>query len=144
VHHVVIYKTVRGAMEPFTTLSPDNVLSFEWLDSDLVAGVLIYQAEVVFKNGMKILSDTVEIPIEEKGKAILYPNPVSSDSDLNIISQGGGVKFRILDVFGRIIFETELDLILSSIDILDLPSGLYIYQLVSANEVTDTGRFVRH
>jgi hypothetical protein len=105
---------------------------------------MTYQAEILFKNGAKILSDIIEVPIEEKGKAIIYPNPVTSEGDLNIISEGGGLKFRVLDVLGKIILEKEIELVEDAIDVVDLSPGLYLYELISADGIKDTGRFVKY
>ena len=94
---------------------------------------------------MTIYSNEIEIPIEGKGKAILYPNPVSaSASDLNIISAGGGSTLRIADVYGRTLIEKSLEQFQEVIDVVGLSSGLYIYQVLSGNQVTDTGRFVKY
>jgi hypothetical protein len=83
----------------------------------------------------------VQLP---KGKAILYPNPVTSSSDLNILSGGAGQKFRILDLLGKILFEKDLELVVESIDLINLPSGLYLYQVQSQGKVTDAGRFIKY
>ena len=105
---------------------------------------MAYQTEITFANGTTLLSDIVEVFIEEKGKAILYPNPVTVNSDLNILSEGGGLTFRIRDLLGSIVFERKLDLAVDAIDLINLPSGLYFYQLLSQEIVTDAGRFVKY
>ncbi len=145
VDHVTIFKTVNaGTQTPFKTIFPSSSTQFSYFDVDLISGTMTYQAQLFFKNGLSIFSDAIEIPIEEKGKIILYPNPVSaSSSDLNIISEGSGT-FRVLDVFGRTIIEKNIQLFDDVIDVVTLPSGLYIYQLMSNGKVTDTGRFVKY
>jgi hypothetical protein len=143
VDHTIIFKTANGVKTVFKNLLPGNVRSLDFFDTELVPGTVAYQAEITFKNGSKILSDVNELIIEGKGKAILYPNPVTSDSYLNIQSQGGKQKFRVLDLLGKIVFETELELIAEQIDTVNLPAGLYIYQLLTQEKVTDVGRFVK-
>jgi hypothetical protein len=64
-------------------------------------------------------------------------------SDLNIISHGTGT-FRVLDVFGRVLIEKNILLFEDALDVVDLPRGLYLYQLLSNGQVTDTGRFVKY
>jgi hypothetical protein len=144
VDHVIITKYVKGTPSTFKTILPSFLLNYSFNDSDLIPGIMSYDAEVFFKNGLKTYSNVVDVPIEEKGKALLYPNPVSSESDLNIISAGGGLKFRILDLYGQILFEKELELFEDAIDVIGLPSGLYIYQLLSGDHVNDTGRFIKY
>lgn len=144
VDHVTIFKTVNGSPMEFAKASnPKDLPLFFW-DGTLVPGSMTYQAKIFFNNGLTILSDSIEIPIEGKGKTIIYPNPVSSnDSDLNIISAGTGT-FRVLDVFGRVLLEKNIKSFEDAVDIVDLPHGLYIYQLLSNGQATDTGRFVKY
>jgi hypothetical protein len=144
IDHAVIYRTSRQAKEELSSIAPSRILAADVNDNNLLPGVLTYQAELFLKNGLTILSDAIDITVEEKGKAILYPNPLTNDSDLKIISEGDGVKFRIADCLGRIVFETTLELVQSSIDANVLPPGLYLYQLIRNSEVTDTGRFVKY
>ena len=144
IDHINIFKTINGTSRIFQNLTPTNSLLFDFYDTELVAGVMNYQAEIIFKNGLKKLSDLVKVPIEEKGKAILYPNPVTASSDLTILSEGGGIKFRVIDTLGRVAFEAELQLAEETLDILALPTGFYIYQLLSGDKVTDVGRFIKY
>ena len=144
VDHVVIYKSAGGIQNTFKTILPSNQLTPSFYDTELIAGVMTYQAEIFFTKGLPTFSEIIEIPIEVKGKTLIYPNPVSSESDLNIISAGSGLRFRILDLYGRIIIEKDLQLFQDAIDVIKLPAGLYIYQLLSGDQVNDTGRFVKY
>jgi hypothetical protein len=144
VDHVTIFKTVNGAQTEFAKAYNSKDLPLFFLDGILIPGSMTYQAEIFFTNGLTIFSDSIEVPIEGKGKTIIYPNPVSSsDSDLNIISAGTGT-FRVLDIYGRILLEKNIKLFEDAVDVVDLPSGLYVYQLLSNGQATDTGRFVKY
>ncbi|MBI1768950.1 MAG: S8 family peptidase [Bacteroidetes bacterium] len=145
VGHVIIFKTVNnGVPIPYKNISPSSSTQFIYFDADLISGAMVYQAEIFFKNGLTLFSDIIEIPIEEKGKVILYPNPVSaSKSDLNILSEGIGT-FRVLDLFGRTVLEKDIRLFEDVLDVVNLPAGLYIYQFLSGDQVKDTGRFVKY
>jgi hypothetical protein len=144
VDHITVFKTTNGKQTVFAGVAPTTALSFSFFDNTLTAGSIIYQAEIFFNNGLTMFSDSIEIPIEGKGKAIVYPNPVSSSSsDLNIISDGTGT-FRVLDVYGRILIEKNIELFEDAVDVVDLPRGFYLYQLLSGDQVTDTGRFVKY
>lgn len=144
VDHINILRTIRGSQSIFKKIEPGKLLALDFYDTELQAGTMTYQAEITLQNGVKILSDIIEIPIEEKGKAILYPNPITTDSDLTILSEGGGLQFRILDLYGRTLYEKELDLVMDAIDVVNLPAGMYVYQLLSQGNVTDIGRFIKY
>ena len=106
------------------------------------SGVLIYQAQIVFSNGSAVLSDPVELTIEKPGKAVIWPNPVSKNDYLNIISEGNAT-FRIFSQIGEIIYEKKLTLLKDELDIESLPTGLYFYQLMNGKTITDTGRIIK-
>ncbi len=144
VNHITLFKTSHGNKSIFKHLVPGKLLQLDFYDTEIQPGTITYQAEIVLTNGIKIVSDLIEVYIEEKGKAILYPNPITTSSDLTILSEGGGLKFNILDLYGRIILEKELALVVDAIDVINLPAGVYIYHLVSQESVIDTGRFVKY
>jgi len=144
VKHITILRTTNGNTDVFKNTAEGKLLFFDFYDTELQPGTMIYQAEIVLQSGIKILSDLIEITIEEKGKAIIFPNPITSNSDLTILSAGGGETFRILDLFGRIVFEKELELVADAIDVIHLPAGVYIYHLISEGTITDTGKFIKY
>jgi hypothetical protein len=143
VDHLIIYKTGGGIKTIYKTYQPSELLQFSLYDTDLVAGVMVYQAELIFKNGANLLSDVSEVPIEEKGKAIIYPNPVTTENYLNILSEGGGLQVRILDCFGRALMVKTLELVIESIDISDLASGFYFYQIADQGKINVTGKIIK-
>lgn len=144
VDHINIFRTSHGNKSIFKNILPGKSLALDFYDTELQAGTMSYQAEITLRNGSKILSDIMDVPIEEKGKAIVFPNPVTSSSDLSILSEGGGLTFKILDLYGRVLFEKELELVMDAIDVVNLPAGMYIYHLLSQGSITDTGRFIKY
>lgn len=144
VDRVIIFRTTNGNKSIFKDITPGKSLTLDFYDTELQAGTMTYQAEITLRNGVTILSDIIEVPIEEKGKVILYPNPVTTDSDLTILSEGSGLQFRILDLYGRVLFEKELNYVMDAIDVLNLPAGMYVYHLLSQGSITDTGRFIKY
>jgi hypothetical protein len=83
------------------------------------------------------------VPIEERGKALVYPNPVTSESYLNILSEGGGLQVRILDCFGRALIVKTLELVVESIDTSDLAAGFYFYQIIDQDKINVTGKIIK-
>jgi len=143
VDRVIIYKTAGGIKNVYKTFSSTQSLQYFFYDTELIAGSMLYQAELSFGNGAKLLSDISEVPIEEKGKALLYPNPVTGENYLNILSAGGGLKIRILDCFGRTIAIKQLNLVIESLDLGELSSGLYFYQIEDDGNINVTGKIIK-
>jgi hypothetical protein len=82
--------------------------------------------------------------IESEGKAVLFPNPVTNDSDLTVVTEGGGLKFKILDYQGKLLSSHDLELRIEQFDVSKLIPGLYMFQLENTdNDVIDSGRFIK-
>jgi Subtilase family len=141
VGHINILKTVNGSETIFKTVSTRGS-AFSYSDFISEGGVYVYQAQIIFTNGSTIFSDAKEIIIESPGKAIIWPNPVTPDDYLHIISEGNSI-FRISNEIGEVVYEKELRLIEEEIDMESLGSGLYIYQLIGAHGITDVGRIIK-
>jgi hypothetical protein len=144
IEQIIIHKIAAGSKSIFQNIESGNLLNLEFYDTELVPGLMYYQAEIIFKNESNLFSGVIEIPIEEKNKAIIYPNPVSDSDYLTVLSSGDGVRFQILDVFGKILFEKEINIVADAIDIVGLPKGVYFYRLFSKETITDTGRFIKN
>ena len=119
-----------------------NQYEIVYTDQALKAGKSFYQAELVLQNGMKILSQPVPIVIEKEGAVVLWPNPVTNDDYLKIISSGKG-EFRLTNSIGQIMFSKNLTLLEDELDLIELLPGLYLYQILDETGVTSTGRIIK-
>ncbi len=144
VSQVILYKTVNSLKRKLAIFTPQNQILFDYEDTELIPGTMMYQAEIRFTNGKTIVSDIINIPIENVDGAILFPNPVSDDSDLNILTNGESKIFIILNTAGQEMYHGEIEGVEFSVDIVNLPAGLYFYQLRTEGKVTDAGRFVKY
>ncbi len=143
VDSIVIHKTAQDQSLRFATLDPLRTTQFTLYDTDLVSGWMYFQAELFFADGTSLKSDVSNVFIETKGKAIVYPNPVTDDSDLTIISEGNGLKIRILDREGKLLLVKELELISETFDVSNLLPGLYLYLVEKNDKIKDSGRFIK-
>ncbi|MBK5279940.1 MAG: S8 family peptidase [Bacteroidia bacterium] len=141
VDHITILKIVNGREVILSTILTDE-LDYTFVDFIQESGVYTYQAKISFKNNATLLSDPAELIIESLGKAILWPNPVTSDDYLNIISEGN-VTFQIINQVGQIVYDKELTVLKNELDIDLLPAGFYIYQLLIGKTIKDTGRIIK-
>ncbi len=143
IDQILIYKTVHDQQKIFATLDPSEKLQFILYDPELISGWMNFQAELFFTDGTRLKSDVSSVFIESKGKAILYPNPVTNNSDLRIITEGAGLKINILDSSGKILITKNIENLTELLDVSELSSGLYLYQLVDENKIIDSGRFIK-
>lgn len=74
--------------------------------------------------------------VSEVTEFIIYPNPAKNQLTVEIPSskfQNPASKIEVLDIFGQVVFVTEIDK-RQSIDTSNLPSGIYLIRLNSSNK----------
>jgi hypothetical protein len=140
---IKIYKTTQGITTTIVKTAPNNNTVLEFLDQDLMPGSIQYQAEVILKNGISIKSSISEIFIETKNKAIIFPNPITNDETLNVLTEGQGLKLSIINTMGQLVDSIDLELTLDTVDLSELPNGIYLYQLTRDGKVLDRGKIVK-
>ena len=118
------------------------VLNNTWYDKNLVGGEMQYLAEVVLSNGIHIKSDILSVFIEQKNKAMLFPNPVYDD-ELNILSEGEGLRVVFINLLGDVIMSKSLTSTLDKIDTSALVPGLYILELLRDTKLLDNKKFLK-
>ncbi len=139
-----IYRTTNGVRALWKQFNKFSAVTLTLADTAFESGLLEYEVEIILKDGSNIRSDKAEVRVEEIDKLLLYPNPITSNDDLNILSSGGGKKFRILNTMGKLLAEADLQEIEEAIDVVNLPAGVYIYQLFSpTGALQDSGRFIK-
>jgi hypothetical protein len=141
IDHIVVSRLLHGASEILANVEVDSDLELEFTDHDLHPGAMTYQAELFFTDGTSLKSDSSQVFVEEKGRAILFPNPAPGGSYINVLSSGEGLILRVTDRIGRLLLEKELDDVLDFIVMDHYSSGLYFYQLVEDGRIIDTGKF---
>jgi len=88
--------------------------------------------------------DNTTLGIDEfsNNNLILYPNPVTNKSILQLPSEGYADTIRIFDLQGRLVKEMSIFTDYFIIDAMQYQSGLYFYQVFSAKELLKTDKFI--
>jgi Subtilase family len=143
IDHVVFSRLLNGVTEVLASFEPGSDLRLEYIDEDLYPGIMDYEAEISFTDGSSQKSEVSHVFIEDKRRAILFPNPVSGSPYINVLSKGGGLTLRVTDRIGKLLLEKELEEQLDYITIDHLSPGFYLYRLFdSGGSVIDAGKFV--
>ena len=103
-----------------------------------------YTVNIVATGGApaKTIDDVVEEAApENEGRLFAYPNPASDQLTVNYqLPEAATQTLQIVDAMGRVMYESKLNDYMGtlSIDVADLPNGLYIAQIGNAkgNQVT--------
>lgn len=84
------------------------------------------------------VSDSTQIiGIEEviaRGENVIYPNP--ANSIIKVRTGGDSYVFEILDLSGKLVASHALRNDNQTVDIDALPSGLYVYRMISTDGLT--------
>ncbi len=144
IDHVTLYKTAAGQRTVFDTFVPERKTQFDWTDAALLPDSMIYEAEVTLANGATIRSGRSGVWIETKGRAELFPNPVTDNGQVTILSEGDGVSIRVIDDLGRTMLTQTLLERTETIDLSGVKKGLYLLQLFNINgKPTWSGRIIK-
>jgi hypothetical protein len=144
IDHVTLYKTAAGQRTMFDTFVPERKTQFNWMDAGLLPDSMIYEAEVTLANGAVIRSGKSGVWIETKGKAEVFPNPITDNGQVTVLSEGGGVSIRIMDDLGRTMLTQILLERTETIDLSGVKKGLYLLQLFDTNgKVTWRSRIIK-
>lgn len=98
-------------------------------------GSVMYVDDVEWTMGPNSISEL------EASKWKVYPNPVEGELTITTHQEGGNVL--ILDVTGKKVVKRTINELESQIDVSNLPTGIYLYQLRTVeNEVVKTGKLL--
>ncbi len=84
------------------------------------------------------------IGLEEfsKDEIVLYPNPVTNRSILQLPSEATIDRIKILDIHGRILRDELISKDYYTIDVMGYKSGIYFYQVYSENKLLKSDSFI--
>jgi len=95
-----------------------------------------------FFNGFDECEATAGLDDFFKSTVVLAPNPVFSISTLQFSSEGAADTVHILDVFGRVISEINVQGDRVLIDAKAYSAGVYFYQVYSEKQLLKTEKFI--
>jgi hypothetical protein len=106
-----VYKVKRATLERLengqflvaSQVDADNI-SFSIEDSDPHHGFNQYRVKLETESGKNIYSDTVQVFYLNDKDIYVYPNPVMSGQDINVVlSDGQDIQLQLIDANGRIV-----------------------------------------
>lgn len=87
---------------------------------------------------------TLEVSENSSEKIVLYPNPVTASSILQLPEALGVNHIKIFDVNGKLVRDESINKPYFMIEMMRYRSGLYFYQVYNENALVQTGRFIIH
>ena len=92
-----------------------------------------------------VAPDTVIDGIAENGLATvtLYPNPTSSDVNVELGSGVRATDIRLFNTVGQLISTTDVKETVTVLHLSELPNGIYFVQIYNGNSLITTGKVVK-
>jgi len=152
-HGIIIFKTdslgqtggCMDAAQPVTVNNVnDTIISVPVFDS--VLSVTTSPVTITFNNVGNVydLCPTGIQNLQDITEFTLYPNPATTRITLQY-NNTANAALQILDITGRRIKQMAVSKAstTTTIDVSDLPAGMYFYSLSTASEKSKTGKFVK-
>ena len=151
----------------------DNLLSYSCTGSDWVTTVPILlqpsdsswmKPSFTFSNGAgtatiryfilhkgNALLDSVDVNIvntvdlsELNDESILaYPNPTNDFLNIKIPNVSNNNLFLLFDILGKKVFSAKVNLAVNNVDLRNLKSGIYSYQISNGNQLLKSDKLIR-
>ncbi len=121
--------------------SADNSLSISWTLGETIVPTYVSQdGSIILTHGFqqKIIITSIEENFEVPVSVTVYPNPASESVNIKFESLVDRmINVQIMDAQGRIVRtdRIEISVIQKTINLQDLPSGVYFLKLIKGNLV---------
>lgn len=117
-----------------------NSLQFAATDNNLHEGSNSYRAVLELNDGRKIYSETATLYFTGNKAAVVYPNPAPRNGFITILTeQDEDVIFQLIDTYGRVVLQKQLNDYPQQVSLGNLASGMYYYRLLKKNKKVQTG-----
>jgi hypothetical protein len=116
---------VRYRIQPKTTLNAgDSITNFAAIYFDFNEPVITNTAKTII-----VLPTGLPGTNTSPGKLLVFPNPAENKINIsNIRLDNGKANLRLTDLYGKLLFETNLTTTITEISIDNLPAGVYFLQ----------------
>lgn len=122
----VLERLTGGSFAPAEAISPLENTSFGFEDVQLFEGVNYFRLKLGLENGGEVYSEPLAVYHVESDDYLLYPNPVSLGSTVNLLSKSDLIAaYEMYDMQGRLVRFNELDDQPTRLDTTGLAAGCY-------------------
>lgn len=140
----IVFEKLRGDVwVSLQTISADSNLMFNDTDNNLHKGGNTYRATIILNNGQRIYSQSITVFHFAQSPYLIFPNPASPHTLLQIHSPDLQPRQLILyDVHGQKVLQTLLTNSISSVSLAALAKGVYFVRIMKEGEKDFTTRLL--
>ncbi|WP_439880398.1 S8 family peptidase [Pontibacter sp. MBLB2868] len=139
---VTLERQQGGNFIPALKIAPVTMLSIKLQDLSAKQGSNFYRVRVETKEGATYVSQTEEVVFVKPGYVQVYPNPVEIGQPLSIAISNDSAILQLYDQLGKLVYESEENAVVKSLDTAHLQKGLYILRLLTSDGGLVTTRIV--
>ncbi|MBL7913236.1 MAG: DUF3494 domain-containing protein [Bacteroidia bacterium] len=89
---------------------------------------------------------SVGIPLYSVTSSVvkIYPNPFTTSLHIKVIDAelSNSIEMRLYNVLGEVVMTSSISKQITTVEIKDLASGIYLYKIVDNNKIVQTGRLI--
>jgi hypothetical protein len=143
VKEIVFEKQDGNTWPVLQTLPADGSLLFNFTDNNLRKGGNTYRAAIVLENGQKIYTQATTIFHFAQSPYLIFPNPASPNTLLQIHSPDLQPRQLILyDSRGLKVLQTPLTNLVSAVSLTALTKGVYFIMIMKEGEKDYSGSII--
>jgi hypothetical protein len=135
-HSVRLERWENGRFEPVRTVAPVNALSMLFADPSPLPGHNLYRVRLENDRNELFYSREEEVFSPQRGKLLVFPNPVPQGQSLNVVGYGNGAaetRFRLYDGLGKLLLELWETAAIHTIPTHGLRKGTYLLESRTGN-----------
>ncbi len=120
-----------------------NSLNYTSHDKAVKPGASYYRVAIELNNGRIIYSPSVQLLFKGTEPAFVFPNPVTANGVLTILSKlEDELQLQLISNDGRIVLQQQIKSFPETVNLQQLQKGIYYYRFIKAGIKVKTGKLV--
>lgn len=120
-----------------------QIQNYNLTDAQPYDGTSYYRLKQVDFNGQFEYSDIQQVFIERESGIVLYPNPASSQINVQIPGTIEANQYRVINLQGQVLQTGDLQNGAFSLDVSSLAKGAYLFELAIDNQQVKQIKFIK-
>lgn len=144
IHSIALETLINGEWITLYNILPLDTASLLFESGELQNGTNFFRLRVNLINGEEIFSEVVIVYFLDGKDLLLFPNPVTGNDDLHVLSNDDLSEIRVYDMIGKEVIDQRVGETPILLDIRLLPPGIYIIHAIALDGFRVSGVFEKY